>query len=67
MAAPESASVELGAWRDEEFAFVGVVDGRTLHAGGITLTLTGLELPHPDQICRTLDDRLESCAARAAR
>ena len=25
-----------------------------------------MALPHSDQICRTLDDRLEACAARAA-
>jgi endonuclease YncB( thermonuclease family) len=64
--APQSSGAEPGAWREAEFAFVGIVDGRTLHAGGVTLTVAGLELPHPDQICRTLDDRLESCAARAA-
>ncbi len=55
-----------GEWREQEFAFVGIVDGRTLSAGDVTITLDGLELPHPDQVCRTLDDRLEQCSARAA-
>jgi endonuclease YncB( thermonuclease family) len=63
-AAPTAA--QPGEWREEEFAFVDIVDGRTLHAGGITITLAGLELPPSDQVCRTLDDRLEHCAARAA-
>jgi endonuclease YncB( thermonuclease family) len=56
----------LHEWREQEFAFVGIVDGRTLSAGDVTITLDGLELPHPDQVCRTLDDRLEQCSARAA-
>jgi hypothetical protein len=55
-----------GEWREQEFAFVEIVDGRTLSAGDVTITLDGLELPHPDQVCRTLDDRLEQCSARAA-
>jgi endonuclease YncB( thermonuclease family) len=55
-----------GEWREQEFAFVGIVDGRTLSAGDVTITLDGLDLPHPDQVCRTLDDRLEQCSARAA-
>jgi endonuclease YncB( thermonuclease family) len=59
-------SGEPGAWREEEFTFAEIVDGRTLSAGGVTITLAGLALPHSDQICRTLDDRLEPCAARAA-
>jgi endonuclease YncB( thermonuclease family) len=53
-------------WRDEEFSLVGIVDGRTLSAGDITITLAGLALPPLDQVCRTLDDRLEPCAARAS-
>jgi endonuclease YncB( thermonuclease family) len=53
-------------WREQDFTFVGVVDGRTLSAGGITIRLAGLELPPPEQVCRTLDDRLEQCTARAA-
>ena len=66
--APAAAapSAEPGAWREEEFTFATVVDGRTLAADGVTITLAGLALPHSDQICRTLDDRLEPCAARAA-
>jgi endonuclease YncB( thermonuclease family) len=55
-----------GEWREQEFAFVNVVDGRTLITGDVTITLDGLELPQPDQVCRTLDDRLEQCSARAA-
>jgi len=62
--APPAA--EPGGWRDEEFTAVEIVDGRTLHVGGLTITLAGLELPQPDQVCRTLDDRLEHCVARAA-
>jgi endonuclease YncB( thermonuclease family) len=66
--APASAqpSAEPGLWREEELTFAAVVDGRTLSAGGVTITLAGIALPHSDQICRTLDDRLEPCAARAA-
>ena len=54
------------AWREEEFASVTVVDGRTLSVGAVTIRLDGLELPHREQVCRTLDNRLEPCAARAA-
>ena len=54
------------AWREEEFAAVKVVDGRTLSAGAVTIRLDGLELPHREQVCRTLDNRLEPCASRAA-
>jgi endonuclease YncB( thermonuclease family) len=62
-----AADAEAAAeWRDEEFSLVGIVDGRTLSAGDITITLAGLALPPLDQVCRTLDDRLEPCAARAA-
>jgi hypothetical protein len=52
--------------REEEFASVSVVDGRTFTSNGVTIQLAGLELPRPDQICRTLDNRLEQCATRAA-
>jgi endonuclease YncB( thermonuclease family) len=55
-----------GDWREQDFAFVAVIDGRTLSAGDLTITLAGLELPQRDQVCRTLDDRLEPCTARAA-
>jgi endonuclease YncB( thermonuclease family) len=53
-------------WREEEFAHVAVVDGRTLQAGRMRIELAGVELPKPDEVCRTLDGRLEACAARAA-
>jgi endonuclease YncB( thermonuclease family) len=53
-------------WKEEEFAQVGVVDGRTLEASGTRIRLVGLDLPMPEQVCRTLDGRLESCAVRAA-
>ena len=52
--------------REEEFANVEVVDGRTLLAGGVRIHLVGLDLPMPEQVCRTLDGRLEACAMRAA-
>jgi endonuclease YncB( thermonuclease family) len=52
--------------REEEFANVEVVDGRTLLAGGVRIHLVGLDLPMPEQVCRTLDGRLEACAVRAA-
>jgi endonuclease YncB( thermonuclease family) len=45
---------------------VTVVDGRTLRAGDIRLRLMGLDLPMPEQVCRTLDGRLERCIVRAA-
>lgn len=53
-------------WHEDEFASVMVVDGRTLSVGAVAITLDGLELPHREQVCRTLDNRLEPCAARAA-
>jgi hypothetical protein len=52
--------------REEEFAAIEIVDGRTFKAGAVTIRLADLELPHPEQVCRTLDNRLEQCAARAA-
>jgi endonuclease YncB( thermonuclease family) len=53
-------------WREDEFASVTIVDGRTVSAGAVTIRLDGLELPQGDQVCRTLDNRLEPCVARAA-
>jgi endonuclease YncB( thermonuclease family) len=53
-------------WREEEFASVTAADGRTLLAGDLRIHLVGLDLPMPDQVCRTLDGRLEYCTARAA-
>jgi hypothetical protein len=53
-------------WRQQDIASVSVVDGRTVRSGGVTIRLTGLELPPPDQVCRTLDNRLEQCVVRAA-
>jgi endonuclease YncB( thermonuclease family) len=53
-------------WREEEFASVGVVDGGTLAADGVRIHLVGVDLPLPEQVCRTLDGRLELCAMRAA-
>jgi endonuclease YncB( thermonuclease family) len=53
-------------WREDEFQHVTVVDGRTLEAGGRRIRLVGLDLPLPEQMCRTLDARLEPCAQRAA-
>ena len=62
----ESVEAEPGGdWQEQEFAFVEVLDGRTVRSGDVTITLAGIELPQPDQVCRTLDDRLEPCAARA--
>ena len=43
-----------------------VIDGRTLAAGDLRIRLVGLDLPLPDQVCRTLDGRFEACASRAA-
>jgi endonuclease YncB( thermonuclease family) len=54
------------AWREAEFAQVTTLDGATLEANGMKIRLVGLDLPQPDEICRTLDGRLERCAARAA-
>jgi endonuclease YncB( thermonuclease family) len=53
-------------WKEEEFSAVSVVDGRTLLAGTIRIRLVGLDLPLPEQVCRTLDGRLERCITRAA-
>jgi endonuclease YncB( thermonuclease family) len=52
-------------WRDDEFTLVEVMDGRSFRAGAVTIRLAGVELPHTEQVCRTLDNRLEQCAARA--
>ena len=66
-AAPAVLSAEpLGDWQTKEFKFVSVVDGRTFRSEGVTVTLAGLDLPPPDQVCRTLDNRLEQCVTRAA-
>ena len=61
-----AAAESYGEWREQDFTFVTVVDGRTFTSRGMTLTLAGLELPDADQVCRTLDNRLEPCGARAA-
>lgn len=53
-------------WREEEFASVTVADGRTLIAGDLRIRLLGLDVPLPEQVCRTLDGRLELCAVRAS-
>jgi hypothetical protein len=53
-------------WREQDLPSVSVIDGRTLGSGGVTIRLAGLELPPPDQVCRTLDNRLEQCVVRAA-
>jgi hypothetical protein len=65
--APQVASGPLSEeWRQQDLASVAVVDGRTVSSGGVTIRLAGLELPPPDQICRTLDNRLEQCTVRAS-
>src|SRR5829696_1425288 len=53
-------------WRDEEFAQIQALDGRTLAASSVRIRLAGLELPGAGEVCRTLDGRLEPCLARAA-
>jgi endonuclease YncB( thermonuclease family) len=53
-------------WIEQEFPAVTVVDGRTVKAGDLRIRLAGLDLPMPEQVCRTLDGRLERCVARAA-
>jgi endonuclease YncB( thermonuclease family) len=65
-AAPAVLPAEpLKDWQTKEFNFVSVVDGRTFRAEGLTVTLAGLDLPPADQVCRTLDNRLEQCVTRA--
>ena len=59
-------SAPASDWRDAEFASVGILDGRTILADGVRIRLLGLDLPIPEQACRTLDGRLELCATRAA-
>jgi endonuclease YncB( thermonuclease family) len=61
-----AAEPPTAEWREEAFATVTVADGRTLLAGGVRIQLVGLDLPMPEQVCRTLDGRLEYCTARAA-
>ena len=53
-------------WKEEEFSSLTVADGRTLVAGAVRIRLVGLDLPMPEQVCRTLDGRLEPCVTRAA-
>ena len=53
-------------WREEEFAQIQALDGRTLAASSVRIRLAGLELPGAGEVCRTLDGRLEPCLARAA-
>jgi endonuclease YncB( thermonuclease family) len=67
-AAPPTASDGRPSeeWRQQDFASVSILDGRTFSSGGVTVRLAGLDLPPPDQVCRTLDNRLEQCATRAA-
>lgn len=65
-AAPAPGADTSAEWRDQEFTHLEVVDGRTFTSGGVTVRIAGLELPPPDQVCRTLDSRLEQCATRAA-
>jgi len=60
-----AAPVDAG-WRDGAFSDVAVVDGRTFESGGVRIRLAGIDLPAPSEMCRTLDGRLEPCAARAA-
>jgi hypothetical protein len=55
-----------GGWREEEFAQVQALDGRTLATSSLRIRLTGIELPGGDEVCRTLDGRLEPCLIRAA-
>jgi hypothetical protein len=63
--APAPAA-SAGAWREEEFQQVQALDGRTLATPAVRIRLSGLALPAADEVCRTLDGRLEACAARAA-
>jgi endonuclease YncB( thermonuclease family) len=63
---PRPAREPESEWKVEDFARVEVVDGRTLQAGGTRIRLVGIDLPLPEQVCRTLDGRLEPCATRAA-
>ena len=53
-------------WREEEFAQIQALDGRTIAASSVRIRLAGLELPGAGEVCRTLDGRLEPCLARAA-
>lgn len=52
-------------WRETEHPRVEAVDGRTLDAGSLRIVIGGIGLPDPGQMCRTLDGRIEPCAARA--
>jgi endonuclease YncB( thermonuclease family) len=60
------AVTRAGEWREEEFQQVQALDGRTLAAPAVVIRLAGLELPQSGEVCRTLDNRLEPCAVRAA-
>jgi endonuclease YncB( thermonuclease family) len=53
------------AWIDAVFTNVAALDGRTLQAGELRIRLAGLDLPMPEQMCRTLDGRFEPCTSRA--
>jgi endonuclease YncB( thermonuclease family) len=63
--APAAPAEPLGDWQTRDFTFVTVVDGRTFRSEGMTVTLASLDLPPAEQVCRTLDNRLEQCVTRA--
>jgi hypothetical protein len=65
-AAQAPGPTEPDTWREAEFPKVTVLDGRTLSHEGLVVRLEGLALPAGEQVCRTLDGRLESCLTRAA-
>jgi endonuclease YncB( thermonuclease family) len=63
---PDPPDGQARPWIEREFAAVEILDGRTVRAEGVRIRLIGLDLPMPEQMCRTLDGRLEPCATRAA-
>jgi endonuclease YncB( thermonuclease family) len=61
-----AAAAPSREWREEEFRNVEALDGGTLATGALRIRLAGIALPKTEEICRTLDGRLEPCATRAA-
>lgn len=54
------------SWVEHVMTDVEVRDGRTLQQGDVVVTLAGLDVPAPDQMCRLLNGQNVPCAQRMA-
>jgi hypothetical protein len=60
------AAEAVPEWREQNFANLTILDARTVAAGDLRITLAGLALPRPDEICPTVEGRAEPCTSRGA-